>query len=152
MLGASNTEPRRPEHTMCRLAVMSALILIGVSPALAQKAAPSAEQGSSIALSEVLAVAKPYPNLVTQVKLRLLASGLKTDQVTCSAKRFPTGWVALGAARAAPYVCPFGRRTLTITAEPTYYDKAGYRLKASDPALPGKAAKVVESRLKWSWK
>ena len=59
---------------------------------------------------------------------------------------------ALSAARAAPYVCPFGKRTLTITAEPTYYDKAGYRLKASDPALPDKAVKIVENRLKWSWK
>ena len=134
------------------LAAISALILFSVSPAAAQNAAPTAEQGGSIPLTEVLAVAKPYPNLVTQVKLRLLASGLKSEQVTCGAKRFPNAWVALGAARAAPYVCPFGKRTLTITAEPTYYDKAGYRLKASDPALPGKATKVVENRLKWSWK
>jgi hypothetical protein len=77
---------------------------------------------------------------------------LKTDQVTCRAKSFPNGWIGLDAARTAPYVCPFGKRILTITAEPTYYDKAGYRLKASDPALASKAVKVVESRLKWSWK
>ena len=137
---------------MRRLSVLCVLASVASTPALAQKAGTPIGQGGSIPLADVLALAKPYPNLVTQVKLRLLASGLKTDQVTCNAQRLPNSWVALGATRAAPYVCAFGKRTLTITAEPTYYDKAGYRLKASDPALAGKAVKVVESRLKWSWK
>ena len=137
---------------MRSLSIFALLVAIGTSAAVAQNAVPQSEQGGSIPLAEVLAVAKPYPNLVTQVKLRLLASGLKTEQVSCGAKRFPTAWGGLGAARAAPDVCSFGKRTLTITAEPTYYDKAGYRLKASDPALPDKAVKIVESRLKWSWK
>lgn len=136
---------RRPTMILALSAAIS-------MPAAAQKTAPSTGQGGSIPLADVLAVAKPYPNLTTQVKLRLLASGLKADQVTCTAQRFPSTWTALGAARTAPYVCPFGRRTLTISAEPTYYDKAGYRLKANDPALADKAVKVVENRLKWAWK
>jgi hypothetical protein len=118
-------------------------------PALAQ---PVPGQGGSIPLDEVLAVAKPYPNLTTQVRLRLIASNTSKDKVTCSAQRFANTWTGLGGARLAPYVCPIGKRTLTITAEPTYYDKAGYKLKSNDIALAVKAAKVVESRLKWSWK
>ena len=137
---------------MRRFAVFAALVAFASMPAVAQKAAPLAADEASIALGDILTLAKPYPNLVTQVKLRLLASSLKSEQVTCRAKRLPGEWTGLAAARTAPYVCPFGKRTLTITAEPTYYDKAGYRLKVSDPASPGKAIKVVENRLKWSWK
>ncbi len=109
-------------------------------------------QGGSLSLGEVLDVAKPYPNLTTQVRLRLIASNTTKDKVTCSAQRFSNTWTGLSGARLAPYVCPIGKRTLTITTEPTYYDKAGYKLKPSDPALAVKAAKVTESRLKWSWK
>ncbi len=103
-------------------------------------------------LAEVLEVAKPYPNLTTQVRLRLIASNTTKEKVTCTAQRFANSWTGLGGARLAPYVCPIGKRTLTITAEPTYYDKAGYKLKPNDPALSTKAVKVAESRLKWSWK
>lgn len=118
-------------------------------PALAQ---PAPGQGGSVPLVEVLDLAKPYPNLTTQVRLRLIASNTTKEKVTCTAQRFANTWTGLGGARLAPYVCPIGKRTLTITAEPTYYDKAGYKLKATDPTLSAKAAKVVESRLKWSWK
>ena len=129
------------------LASIAVLLWVSSPSALAQKTALPLGQGGSIALADVLVVAKPYPNLVTQVKLRLLASALKADQVTCSAQRFPNTWTALGGARTAPYVCPFGKRTLSITAEATYYDKAGYRLKANDPALADKAVKLVENRI-----
>lgn len=126
------------------------LLLAGAQPSSAQPVTPG--QGGSLPLTDVLDVAKPYPNLVTQVRLRLIASNLSKDKVTCTGQRFSNVWKGLGGARLAPYVCPIGKRTLTITAEPTYYDKAGYKLKPTDPALPAKAAKVVESRLKWSWK
>jgi hypothetical protein len=126
------------------------LVMIALAgPAVAQ---PAPGQGGSIPLAEVLEVAKPYPNLTTQVRLRLIASNTTKEKVTCSAQRFANTWTALGGVRVGPYVCPIGKRTLTITAEPTYYDKAGYKLKVSDPGLATTATKVVESRLKWSWK
>jgi hypothetical protein len=130
---------------------------IALSPALtqrawAQRAAPLSEQGGSLPLAEVLDLAKPYPNLVTQVRLRLVASNLKKEQVTCSGQRLANTWPQLAGRRLAPYSCTIGRRTVTITADQLFYDKAGYKLKAGDPDLAVKATKVVESRLKWSWK
>jgi hypothetical protein len=128
------------------------LTLALAMPALAQTTTPSPGQGGSLPLSDVLIIAKPYPNLQTQVRLRLLATGLTKDKVTCAAQRFPNSWPQLGGARVAPYTCLIGKRTLTIAAERTYYDKAGYKLKADDPSLVEKAARVTETRLKWSWK
>jgi hypothetical protein len=130
--------------------VLALIALLALAGSAAAQPAPG--QGGSIPLGEVLDVAKPYPNLTTQVRLRLIASNTTKEKVTCSAQRFANTWAGLGGARIAPYICPIGKRTLTITAEPTYYDKAGYKLKQNDPALAAKAVKVVESRLKWSWK
>ena len=139
---------------------LTTMLLVATTAAHAQKVAPApaptpastALQGGSLPLADVLVAAKGYPNLVTQIRLRLLSAGVAKDKVTCTAQRFPNTWAALGGARVAPYVCPIGKRTVTITAEPTYYDKAGYKLKPTDPALPTKATKVVEGRMKWSWK
>lgn len=139
-----------PETSPMRFLAIAAIIGAVATPVAAQPSSPG--QGGSIPLADVLAVARPYPNLTTQVRLRLIGSNTTKEKVTCTAQRFSNTWPALGGARLAPYVCPIGKRTLTITAEPTYYDKAGYKLKVTDPALASKAVKVVESRLKWSWK
>ena len=137
---------------MASTSVAFALIIatLSVGAASAQPQAPT--QGGSLPLSDVLVVAKGYPNLVTQVRLRLVATGQKADKVVCTAQRLDNRWAGLSGARIAPYICPVGKRTLTVTATPTYYDKAGYKLKTSDPALAAKAVRVVESRLQWSWK
>jgi hypothetical protein len=127
--------------------VMAAIVF--TEPARAQLAP---NQGGTLPLSEVLDIAKPYPNLTTQVRLRLIASNTTRETITCTGQRLSNTWTALSGARIAPYVCAIGKRTLTVTAEQIYYDKAGYKLKPTDPALATKAAKVVESRLKWSWK
>jgi hypothetical protein len=137
---------------MARGAV-AVLALIGLAqPALAQRAASPLAQVGGVPLSAVLEVAKPYPNLQSQVKLRLIATGLTRDKVTCSAQRLDTRWPQLRDTRIAPYTCNIGRRTLTLLSEVTYYDKAGYKLKPNDPALMVNAARLTETRLTWSWK
>lgn len=121
-------------------------------PALGQRATLGLGQSGSLPLADVLVLAKPYPNLVSQIRLRLIATGQSKEKTACAAQRFPSSWPALGGARVGPYACVIGKRTLTVTTEAIYYDKAGHRLKPDDPALPLKVAKVVESRFKWSWK
>ncbi len=136
--------------------VATGLIAALTAPASAQRLAPPATQpatqGGSLPLSEVLALAKAYPNLITEIRLRLLAAGKKKDDVTCTAQRLSSDWPALGGRRTAPYVCPIGKRLLTITATPSFVDRNGYRLAADDPALATKAARLTENRLKWTWK
>jgi hypothetical protein len=129
---------------VCLLAVMA--------PAHAQKPTPAGVQGGSLPLGDVMAVAKPYPNLLLQVRLELVRANLKRDTVTCAAGRYDNRWLQLGATRLAPYECRIGQRTLVITASQTYYDRNGKRLAPADAATPAKAAKVRESGLKWSWK
>ena len=73
-------------------------------------------------------------------------------KVVCSAERFSNQWPQLGGARIGPYVCAIGKRTLRITTAATYYDRNGHRLKSDDPMLAAKAARVIESGFKWTWK
>jgi hypothetical protein len=137
---------------MLRFTLACAAVAALSVPANAQKIGPATGQGGSVPLSTVLEIAKPYPNLQSQVRLRLIATGLTKDKVTCGAQRLPNTWTNLGGARLGPYTCAIARRTLTIVTEPTYFDKAGYKLKPDDPMLAAKATRITESRLKWSWK
>jgi hypothetical protein len=114
--------------------------------------APPTTQGGSMPLEAVLAVAKPYPNLLLQVRLQLVRANLKRDAVTCGAGRYDARWTQLSGARLAPYECKIGAQTLVISAAQTYYDRNGRRLAPADVTTPAKAAKVKESGLKWSWK
>jgi hypothetical protein len=132
--------------------IAAALVIIAATPASAQLATPPVKQGGSMPLEAVMAVAKPYPNLLLQVRLELVRANLKRDAVNCGAGRHDARWVQLSGARLAPYECKIGTRTLVITAAQTYYDRNGRRLLAADVTTPAKAAKVKESGLKWSWK
>jgi hypothetical protein len=113
---------------------------------------PVISQGGSLPLEQVLAVAKPYPNLLLQVRLELVRANLKRDAVTCGAGRYDARWLQLSGSRLAPYECKIGTRTLVITASQTFYDRNGKRLVPADANTPAKAAKVREGGLKWSWK
>ena len=116
-------------------------------------AAPAAAyRFTGMPLADVLDIAKPYPNLVLQIRLQLVRANLKREQVTCLSERVPDGYSALAGRRMAPYHCPIGRRTLVVTAAQTYYDAGGRKLSPRDPDLARKAAKVTEAGLKWTWK
>jgi hypothetical protein len=136
--------------------VVSVLLLAsaaGGAPATAQRpAAPVVAHGGRVPLADVLDVAKPYPNLLLQVRLQLVRANLKRDVVMCTSGRYDARWAGLSGAKQAPYECRIGSRTLVITAAQTFFDRNGRRLTATDAATPAKAIKVKESGLKWSWK
>ncbi|MEQ1614387.1 MAG: hypothetical protein ABL904_16695, partial [Hyphomicrobiaceae bacterium] len=123
-----------------------------VTSADAKVAAPGLSGGGSVPLAEVLDLAKPYPNLVMQVRLQLVRANLKREQVVCNGSRFGSQWSTLGGARLAPYACVIGKRTVVIDGNQSYFDRNGRKVKADDPDLPRKAAKVKETGLKWQWK
>ena len=105
-----------------------------------------------VPLADVLALAKPYPNLLFEIRAELVRAGLKRDAVTCTAPRFASDWTQLRGGRHAPYACRVGPRTLTIGARRTVFDGNGHKLAADDPSTRRKAARLVESGLTWRWR
>lgn len=136
---------------MRHIALSLACLVAWSSGADAKVAAPALSGGGSLPLAEVMELAKPYPNLVLEVRLQLVRANLKREQVVCSGARFGNDWTGLGGGRLAPYACTIGKRTLAITANQSYFDRNGRKVKADDPDLPRKAAKVKETGLKWRW-
>jgi hypothetical protein len=137
---------------MRRLLILIACITLTTIPAQAKVATPGVAEGGNLPLADVLDLAKPYPNLILQVRLQLVRANLKRDQVACAASRFGAQWTNLGGARLAPYQCAIGKRTLAITANQIYFDRNGRKVSAGDPELMKKAAKVKENGLAWRWK
>jgi hypothetical protein len=126
--------------------------LLSAGEASAQRADPREGQGGSLPLADVMVVAKAYPNLITEIRLRLIAAGMKKEAVICTARRLSNDWPALSGQRIGPYTCTIGKRTLSITSEQTFRDRNGYKIGTGDPQLAKKATQVAESRLKWIWK
>ena len=131
-----------------RVSTTAALVLA----VLSGSARVQAQQGSALPLRDVMAIAKPYPNLVTQIRLQLVRANLKADKVVCTANRFGDQWKSLSGARSGPYTCEIGKRVLVIETQAVYRDKDGRKLMPDDPQLPAKATKVTEAGLKWVWK
>ena len=131
------------------------LVLAGVlglaAPAFAKAPTPGIAGGGSVPLVEVLDVAKPYPNLVLQVRLQLVRANVKREQVNCTGAKYGTEWTNIGGMRLAPYACAIGKRTLLIDASQIYYDRNGRKVKLDDPDVMRKAAKVNEGGLTWRW-
>ncbi len=138
---------------MCRCLILTAAGVIALASTVAAKEpAPGTAGLGNVALAEVLDVAKPYPNLVLQVRLQLVRANLKREQVKCSGGRFSPQWTNLGGAHLAPYQCPIGKRTLVISAAQTFFDRNGRKVRSDDPQLASKAATVKENGLTWKWK
>ena len=129
-------------------AAVAALLGLGMHGAFAQPA----PQGGSLPLAEVLVLAKPYPNLMQEVRLELLRAGVRKEAVVCSGRRLSAEWPALTGARTAPYECRIGRRKLVVTARQTFYDANGHRLSSEDPQVRRRAVKVAETGLQWRWR
>lgn len=138
----------RLKQTMAMLVCLAAMSVAAV----AKDPVPGLSGGGSLPLDDVLAIAKPYPNLVLQVRLELVRANLKREQVVCTGSRFGNSWVELGGARLAPYQCKIGNRTLMISASQSYFDKNSRKLKPTDRDLMRKAATVRETGLTWRWK
>jgi hypothetical protein len=142
---------RRSGRECCAILVVLAAALTAMQ-ANAQRAAPAPGEVGTLALSDVLAIAKPYPNLVNEIRLAALAAGQDRKAITCTAERFSVAWTGLNGRRSAPYVCPVGARTVTIRATPQFFDRNGHKIALTDPRLLTSAVRLIETRLVWQWK
>ena len=130
---------------------VAVVIAVSGAPALAQKT-PPIEGGGSLPLNDVLRVAKPYPNLINEVRLALLDAGVVREQVICSGQRLSKAWAHLGGQRIAPYECRIGQRLLVVRAVASYFDRNGHKLGPAESDVPQKAVRLAEARLTWAWK
>jgi hypothetical protein len=78
-------------------------------------------------------------------------SGLNAANVLCIAGRHGNHWKYLAGRRAAPYECTFGKRTLTVEAQQTYYDAKGRSLGDVNTADPRRAETFRERSFHWTW-
>jgi hypothetical protein len=101
---------------------------------------------------QVLAIAKPYPNLVQQVRLALIRAGLQATAVSCASRPATPAAPRLAGQRTGPYDCRIGFRRLQVVTRVVYFDKSGRRLDPADPASVQRAERIAERGLTWSWK
>ena len=105
-----------------------------------------------IPLDHVLAAVARNPGLHASIRLQLWRAKLARADVNCRGLRLDSAWTMLAGRTIGPYECPLGTRTVFITATQSYFDAEGRRLRATDPDLLGKAAKVIETHFKWQWR
>lgn len=135
---------------------VAALLLATVATAAVAQSSPATSTvagavTTSIPLGDVLARTRTNVSLQVQIRLQLHRARLARSDVWCRATVLGTGWARLDGARAGPYVCPIGTRTLFLTGTYVFSDMNGAKLAAGDPDLQAKAAKVAETRFKWRW-
>jgi hypothetical protein len=129
---------------------VATLVLLACAPAAS--ALSPARATMPVPLSEVVALAKPYPNLLLQIRLELVRANTTRDKVTCTAEQLEPVWIKFKNARIGPYRCQIGKRNLAITTTPQFFDERGYKLKPTAADVTIKAARLQESKLKWQWK
>ena len=105
----------------------------------------------TLGLGEVLVAVERAPKLVTEINAELGKARLKAESVTCIGARHGNHWTFLGGARAAPYECRIGQRTLVIAADRIYLDSHGRALGDLDEADPKQARTFSESNFRWTW-
>ncbi len=141
---------------MARIISVTALIglvtaLASATVAHAQKAFVPQSQSASAPLADVLAVAKPYPNLRQEVRLARIASGGRDAAAACTARRLGPEWSLLAGQTIGPYRCRIGDRTLDITTTVTFFDASKHKIAADAPEIMNKAKSLIETRLVWRW-
>ena len=130
-----------PTHRLALAAAGLALFYVG-----------SAYAGGSVQLDELKPVFSRSLQLSVEVDKELASKNMEAGSITCSAVRLGRQWEHLGGARVGPYECDFGDRKLTVTTQPSFFDRRGVQIQSSDRSVGGKARSVVESDLSWEWK
>jgi hypothetical protein len=119
---------------------------------LAWPGSATAQSSHVIPLTDVLARARASPQVALIARLELKRAKLKRDDVFCTAETNDRTWIHLRGTPIGPYECNFGERMLVLAGRIEYTDIAGQKLRASDPALKEKAARLTERRFNWRWK
>ena len=125
----------------------TALALAG---SIAITAMPARADGT-LALSEVLVAVEQASKLVAEINFELGKVHLKPEDVTCIGARHGNHWTYLGGARAAPYECTIGQRTVKIEADRIYFDPGDRMLGDLDETDPKQAKTFRESNFRWMW-
>jgi hypothetical protein len=125
----------------------TALALAG---SIAITAMPARADGT-LALSEVLVAVEQASKLVAEINFELGKVRLKPEDVTCIGARHGNHWTYLGGARAAPYECTIGQRTVKIEADRIYFDPGDRVLGDLDETDPIQAKTFRESNFRWMW-
>ena len=122
-----------------------------LASATAATALAPARTSMQVPLADVIALAKPYPNLVLQIRLELVRANTTREKVVCTADQLDGTWLKIKTARVGPYRCQIGRRTLAVSTTPLFYDTRGYKISPTAADVTLKAARVQETKLKWTW-
>lgn len=76
---------------------------------------------------------------------------MSADKIICTGARFGGNWTNLGGARAIPFNCVIGPRTLDIDGELHIYDDAGNELDMNADEAPAKATDYKQTNITWKW-
>jgi hypothetical protein len=125
--------------------------LAASNAAQAQKTVVPQAQSSTVPLTDVLAIAKPYPNLRQEIRLARIANTAPPAAAPCTARRLGPEWSLLAGRTIGPYRCRIGDRMLDITTAVTFFDASQHKIASDAPQVMSKAKTLMESRLVWRW-
>jgi hypothetical protein len=126
-----------------QLAFASAVfLLLGVRAAWAP---------GSISLDDVMQQLADDKKLIAEINAELQKQKLQARDVVCSGARFGNHWTHLGGARAIPYECLLGARTLNIDGDLHLYDEHGKEIDMEAGGTPEAATSYKQTNLHWSW-
>jgi len=111
-----------------------------------------AQGGGSLGLDDVLDAVKTDARLTAEINDELKKNDLKAEAVICTGFRHGNQWTELSGARASPYECDIGKRSLTIEAGRVYLDAKGKPLGDMKKANKKRADSFKESNFRWTWK
>jgi hypothetical protein len=111
-----------------------------------------AQGGGSLGLDDLLDVIKADTKLTAEIHDELKNSNLKVEDVNCTGFRHGNQWAELSGARAAPYECDIGTRTLLVEADRIYLDAKGKTLGDMKKANKKRADNFKETNFRWTWK
>jgi hypothetical protein len=131
-----------PKSVLRLMLATAAFVLLGATAAWAP---------GSISLEEVMEQLKDTPKLVDELNAELKAQNLNAAGVNCIGERFGGNWTNLGGARAIPFNCQIGPRTIEIDGELHLYDATGNELDMGADDTPEKAASFKQLNLTWQW-
>jgi hypothetical protein len=115
----------------------------------------TASCAAGLGLDELLQIVRTEPKLAGEIEVELRRRDLKVPEIGCIAAHHGNQWKLLGGARAAPYQCRIGDRTVMIDAERIYYDvnrrKLGQIGQVPGNVLLNRARSFRESNFRWTW-
>jgi len=120
----------------------AAFLFVGISAAWAP---------GSISLDEVMDQLKDNQKLTDEIDAELKSQNLNAASINCTGARFGGNWANLGGARAIPFNCAIGKRTIDIDGELHLYDASGNELDMNADDTPAKATDYKQLNLTWKW-